>query len=88
MILCNKDCYPCCDFCIYAQHETIKIEDKNDIIQQLRGGPIICTRYNDKEHDNLAFNCSCCDEFHCALSKWPDSWVLISLEDWKEKVSK
>ena len=32
MILCNKDCYPCCDFCIYAQHETIKIEDENDII--------------------------------------------------------
>ena len=21
MVLCNKDCIPCCDFCIYAIHD-------------------------------------------------------------------
>jgi len=84
MILCNKSCYPCCDFCIYVQHETIEVKDKNGIINYIRGGPLHCTRYNDKEHNDLAFNCSFCNEFHCNLAEWPEFWYLINLEDWKE----
>ena len=84
MILCNKICYPCCDFCIHAQHETIEVKDNNGIIRYLHGGPIGCTRYNDEEHDNLAFNCSFCDEFWCASSRWPDSWVLMNINYWRE----
>lgn len=38
----------------------------------------------DEEHDNLAFNCSFCDEFWCASSRWPDSWVLMNIDYWKE----
>ena len=28
MILCNKDCTPCCDFCIYAIHEEFEENGK------------------------------------------------------------
>lgn len=66
MILCNKNCHPCCYFCIYTQY----------------GSPIRCTRYNDEEHNNLVFDSSFCNEFHCNLAEWPGSWYLISLEDW------
>ena len=84
MILCNKNCYPCCDFCIHVQHETIEVEDNNGIIRYLHGGPIKCKRFNDEEHDNLALNCSYCNEFWCASSRWPDSWVLMNIDYWKE----
>ena len=29
MILCNKDCIPCCDFCLYSVHEKIIIDGKD-----------------------------------------------------------
>lgn len=28
MVLCNKDCIPCCDFCLYSMHEKIFIDGK------------------------------------------------------------
>ena len=28
MVLCNKDCVPCCDFCLYSIHEKNLIDGK------------------------------------------------------------
>jgi hypothetical protein len=60
MILCNKDCIPCCDFCIYAIHDKF-IENGIEIT----GGPIGCNKHNDKEHQEIAESCGSCPDFHC-----------------------
>ena len=28
MVLCNKDCIPCCDFCLYSIHEKILLMER------------------------------------------------------------
>lgn len=60
MVLCNNDCTPCCDFCIYAERERIAIGRKN-----YAGGPIGCNLHKDQEHQDIAFGCGFCDDFHC-----------------------
>lgn len=57
MILCNDGCTPCCDFCIYAIREHFK--------DHMIGGPIGCALHKDKEHQEIAYSCGYCDDFHC-----------------------
>jgi len=60
MILCGDGCIKCCDFCIYAKHELLFIDD-----QITTGGPIGCSLYADQRHQDIAKACGCCDDFHC-----------------------
>lgn len=56
MILCDKNCKPCCDFCIhviYFHEGPIKLN------------PIGCSRHKDKEHQEIAESSGWCDDFHC-----------------------
>ena len=62
MILCDKGCMPCCDFCVYAIHETFEDEELGGTIY---GGPIHCELHPDKEHDVICESCSYCNDFHC-----------------------
>lgn len=45
MVLCNKDCIPCCDFCLYSIHEKILIDGK-----VTNGAPVGCFKHPDIEH--------------------------------------
>ena len=49
MKLCDKDCIPCCDFCIHVRH--FKYDCGGRIIN---GGPDGCTLHLDKEHQDIA----------------------------------
>jgi len=60
MILCNDNCIPCCDFCTYAIHEEFKIDG-----EIIKGGPIGCSLYPDKKHEDIAVGCGYCNDFHC-----------------------
>ena len=64
MILSNKDCVPCCDFCLYSMHERISID--GEIID---GEPIGCFKHTDIEHQEIAKNFGYCDDFHCFNAK-------------------
>ena len=69
MILCNKKCIPCCDFCVNAIHE--KIGGNN-------GGPIGCKMYPDKEHQDIALGCGYCESFQCfRANKRKNLWLEI-----------
>lgn len=61
MILCNKYCNPCCDFCAYALH--------GDLEHDGTSGPIGCILHLDKEHQDEALSCGFCDDFHCFRAK-------------------
>ena len=64
MILC-KDCdFPCCDFCIYANHGKMI---KNG--EEITTGPIGCNLHEDEEHQRIAIGCGYCDDYHCFLAK-------------------
>lgn len=60
MVLCNKGCEPCCDFCIHAIHDKFEHDGKAII-----GGPIGCLIHLDKEHEDIAVTCGYCEDFHC-----------------------
>ena len=60
MKLCDKDCIPCCDFCIHATHEIYEIDGK-----VIKGGPIGCILHTDEKHQNIALGCGACEDFHC-----------------------
>ena len=64
MILCNNDCIPCCDFCTYAIHDELKLNLTIDG-HIIKGGPIGCSFFTDKEHQEIANDCGYCDSFHC-----------------------
>ena len=64
MIKCSNDCIPCCDFCIHAIQE--KMPWDKDVAT---GGPIGCKLHVDKEHQDIAESCGCCEDFHCFLAK-------------------
>ena len=64
MILCNKDCIPCCDFCIYCMHEPIPYNGR-----MTNGAPVGCFKHSDVKHQEIAENCGCCDDFHCFKAK-------------------
>ncbi len=63
MVLCNKDCVPCCDFCIYAVHERW-----TDSTGSYVGAPEGCTLHPDREHQDIAENFGSCDDFHCFMA--------------------
>jgi hypothetical protein len=65
MTLCNSNCKPCCDFCIYCIHETFNEKDKNNNWHQITGSPIGCNKYNDRKHNHIARMCGFCEDFHC-----------------------
>ena len=64
MKLCDKDCKPCCDFCIYSIHDRWE-ENGKEIV----GGPIGCTKNPDEEHREIAESCGFCKDFHCVNVK-------------------
>ena len=55
MILCSKECDPCCDFCIHAIHEEFFLGKKHVV-----GGPIGCLYHKDLEHQEIAEFCGIC----------------------------
>lgn len=63
MILCGKDCTPCCDFCTHVKRGTMVVDGK-----RVPGGPIGCKLHKDKEHQDIAATCGYCDDFHCFQS--------------------
>ena len=64
MVLCNNDCIPCCDFCVYAIHETEEID--GEIVKL---SPIGCSLHTDKGHQDIADSCSYCEDYHCFLAE-------------------
>lgn len=76
MILCNKHCLPCCDFCIHVIHEELGVTpDGSNIII---GAPIDCALHKDPEHQNIAESCGSCDDFHCfRADKETTSWISL-----------
>ena len=57
MVKCCKGCVPCCDFCVYAEHEELWIDDTHIG----RGEPTHCTLHPD----GLCESSFYCDDFHC-----------------------
>lgn len=64
MVKCGKNCYPCCDFCIYAVHEILEDEDG-----AWYGEPFSCDLHKDAYHDMSCESCGYCDDFHCVNAK-------------------
>jgi hypothetical protein len=62
MVKCGDQCTPCCDFCVFAVHETW--EDK-ELGGTVYGGPIHCEKHPDKKHDLICENCGYCEDFYC-----------------------
>lgn len=65
MRLCDYHCIPCCDFCIYADHELFNALNKDGEMVQVIGGPIKCNKHKDTEHQMTAIMCGSCEDFHC-----------------------
>lgn len=63
MITCGNDCIPCCDFCIHAIHEMFELNGCT-----VTGAPIGCFYNKDEEHQDIASNDGCCDDFYCFLA--------------------
>jgi hypothetical protein len=63
MILCGKDCTPCCDFCTHVKHGTVVVDGK-----RVTTGPVGCKLHKDQEHQDIAATCGYCDDFHCFQS--------------------
>lgn len=64
MILCNKDCIPCCDYCIHAIHEHMHVNGK--MVSACVSG---CSKHTDDEHQTTAVGCGYCEDFHCKNAK-------------------
>ena len=64
MVLCNEDCIPCCDFCLYSIHERTYFDG-----ELINGGPVGCIKHPDAEHQEIAENCGHCDDFYCFMAK-------------------
>ena len=62
MIKCSDNCIPCCDFCIYAEHEELKLDNGTYVD---KGSPTNCKLHPDKVHNILCELCGYCDDFHC-----------------------
>lgn len=62
MTLCDKDCIPCCDFCIHVIHEEW---DDQETGSHIRGGPVGCKLHTDQEHQNIAEGCGYCNDYYC-----------------------
>ena len=66
MVLCNDNCNPCCDYCVYVIYEVPDYYGQNDI-----GNRIGCIKHI--EHDN---NINCCDDFHCIDAEVKDGYNM------------
>lgn len=64
-VYCSEDCkdFPCCDFCIWAEHEEWFGEDGYHI-----GGPIGCNLHLDIDHQEIADSDSYCEDYWCFLA--------------------
>ena len=67
MILCDKDCIPCCDFCVYAEHEYDEIDGK---IVKL--GPVGCNLHKDVKNQGYYY----CDDYHCFNMKTAHAYIF------------
>lgn len=61
MKLCCKNCIPCCDFCHFAHHEMIILDNGT----QIKSGPDYCLLHNDQEHTDECIGCGYCEDFDC-----------------------
>lgn len=60
MTLCDKNCIPCCAYCLYSMHELIPVNGK-----MINGGPVGCFKHPDEEHNLIAEGCGYCEDFRC-----------------------
>ena len=60
MVTCCKECYPCCDFCIYAIHIYKNINGK-----EVKIAPQGCTKHPEEHYQSMARSCGYCKDFHC-----------------------
>lgn len=61
MVLCDKDCIPCCDFCKHVFYKWGEIGGKTVAL-----APIGCKLHEDAAHQSAAKACGYCEDFHCA----------------------
>ena len=60
MVTCCKECYPCCDFCIYAKHFYIIVNTR-----KIKAGVEGCKKHMDEHHQSMARGLGYCKDFHC-----------------------
>ena len=60
MVTLCKDCYPCCDFCIYAKHMVSFVNGK-----EIKIGVDGCKKHEDEHHQSMARSLGYCKDFHC-----------------------
>ena len=60
MVICCKECCPCCDFCIWAKHYYITMNGKT-----IRSGVEGCKKYIDEHHQSMARGLGYCKDFYC-----------------------
>ena len=65
MTLCDKDCIPCCDYCMYCFHEWIEITNGNTV----KGEPLGCFLHKDIEHEYIVKSNGFCNDFWCMNAK-------------------
>ena len=61
MKTCCKDCYPHCDFCIYAKFYFYLSENG----QKIKGSVSGCKKHLDEHHQSMAKSLGYCLDFHC-----------------------
>ena len=64
MVKCCRDCYPCCDFCSYAEHSYLVI---NGIT--IKSGVAGCKKHLDEHHQSMARGLGYCEDFLCVKMK-------------------
>ena len=60
MVTCCKDCYPHCDFCIWAESYCLFLN--NERVERMVKG---CKLHPDDHYQWLARNLEYCKDFHC-----------------------
>lgn len=60
MITCGKECYPCCDFCIWAKHYNFITNEK-----VIKSGVEGCEKHPEEHYQSMARSLGYCKDFHC-----------------------
>ena len=60
MITCGKECYPCCDFCIWAKHYYFIMNEK-----VIKSGVEGCKKHPEEHYQSMARSLGYCKDFHC-----------------------
>lgn len=60
MVMCCKDCSPCCAFCIYVRRKEIFANGVK--VSAIVDG---CKKHSDEHHQSMARGLGYCKDFHC-----------------------